>query len=81
MNAEDDATRREIWWEMIDLYTDNVFSIGLAAGVRQPVVVSNRLHNVPSNGIYNWDPGAHFGMYQPDTFWFDEMSENVLSGN
>ena len=67
--------------EMIDLYTDNVFSIGLAAGVRQPVVVSNRLHNVPSNGIYNWDPGAHFGVYQPDTFWFDEIPETVASGN
>ena len=79
--AEDDTTRRKIWMEMIDLYTDNVFSIGLAAGVRQPVVVSNRLHNVPSNGIYNWDPGAHFGVYQPDTFWFDEMPETVVSGN
>ncbi len=79
--AEDDATRRKIWMEMIDLYTDNVFSIGLAAGVRQPVVVSNRLHNVPSNGIYNWDPGAHFGIYQPDTFWFDDIPETVVSGN
>ena len=79
--AEDDTTRRKIWMEMIDLYTDNVFSIGLAAGVRQPVVVSNRLHNVPSNGIYNWDPGAHFGVYQPDTFWFDEIPETVASGN
>jgi peptide/nickel transport system substrate-binding protein len=79
--AEDDATRRKIWMEMIDLYTDNVFSIGLAAGVRQPVVVSNRLHNVPSSGIYNWDPGAHFGIYQPDTFWFDDIPETVASGN
>jgi peptide/nickel transport system substrate-binding protein len=38
--------------------------------VLQPVVVSNRLRNVPEEGIYNWDPGAHFGMYSPDTFWF-----------
>jgi peptide/nickel transport system substrate-binding protein len=79
--AEEDDARRVIWEEMIDLYTDQVFSIGLASGVRQPVVVSNRLHNVPTDGIYNWDPGAHFGIYQPDTFWFDEMPETVVSGN
>ena len=39
-------------------------------GVKQPVVVSNRLRNVPAEGIYNFDPGAFFGMYRPDTFWF-----------
>ena len=22
-------------------------------------------------GLYSWDPGAYFGIYQPDTFWFD----------
>ena len=25
----------------------------------------------PTQGIYNWDPGAHFGIYKPDGFWFD----------
>ena len=79
--AGDDLTRRQIWEEMLDLHTDNVFSIGLASGVRQPVVVSNRLHNVPTEGIYNWDPGAHFGIYQPDTFWFDDMPETAERGN
>jgi len=34
------------------------------------VVVDRRLRNVPANGLYNWNPGAHFGIYQPDTFWF-----------
>ncbi len=81
MMAEDDDTRRQIWEEMLDLHTDNVFSIGLASGVRQPVVVSNRLHNVPTEGIYNWDPGAHFGIYQPDTFWFDDMPKVAERGN
>jgi len=79
--TEDDDTRREIWEKMLDLHTNYVFSIGLTAGVRQPVVVSNRLHNVPTNGIYNWDPGAHFGIYQPDTFWFDEMPKSTGSEN
>ena len=28
------------------------------------------LRNVPDEGIFSWDPGAHFGIYRPDTFWF-----------
>jgi len=33
------------------------------------VVVDNRLRNVPEKGVYNWNPGAHFGIYHPDGFW------------
>jgi hypothetical protein len=39
--------------------------IGVVSGVAQPVVVRNTLRNVPEKGIYNWDPGAFFGMYRP----------------
>ncbi|NNG02538.1 MAG: ABC transporter substrate-binding protein [Inquilinus sp.] len=55
--------------EMLDIHADQVTSIGTVQGVLQPVIVSNRLRNVPVAGIYSWDPGAHFGMYRPDTFW------------
>ena len=51
------------------------------AGVPQPVVVSTRLRNVPAEGMYNWDPGAHFGMYKPDTFWFDETPAPAASAD
>ena len=61
--------RTEIWHQMLELFTDHVFTIGLVAAVRQPVVVSTRLKNVPEEGVYNWEPGGHFGIYQPDTFW------------
>ena len=27
--------------------------------------------NVPEHGIYNFDPGAFFGIYRPDTFWLE----------
>ena len=57
---------------MLDIHAEQVTSIGIVEGVPQPVVVANRLHNVPENGIYSWDPGAHFGMYLPDTFWVDQ---------
>jgi peptide/nickel transport system substrate-binding protein len=54
---------------MLTIRAEQVFTIGTVQGVPQPVVISNRLRNVPKEGIYNWDPGAHFGVYRPDTFW------------
>ena len=55
---------------MLENYTDQVFSIGTVNGTRQPVVVSNRLRNVPDEGLYAWEPTANFGVYRPDTFYF-----------
>ncbi len=62
--------RRTIWEEMLELYCDGVYSIGLVAGILQPLAVSNRMRNVPDEAIYNWDPGAQLGVWQPDTFFF-----------
>ncbi|MGI9500784.1 MAG: ABC transporter substrate-binding protein [Geminicoccaceae bacterium] len=64
--------REAIWHNMLEIYNDQVYSIGLASGVFQPVVAKTTLNNVPAEGVYNWEPGAHFGIYRPDTFWFDE---------
>lgn len=63
--------RRRIWHRMLQIHADNALTIGVIAGVPQPVVVDNRLRNVPLKGVYNWNPGAHFGIYKPDTFWLD----------
>src|SRR5437763_1394351 len=71
LNAGTSAEHAAIWHEMLKIWADEVFSIGLIGGVLQPVVVNDRLRNVPEDGMYNWDPGAHFGMYRPDGFWFD----------
>jgi peptide/nickel transport system substrate-binding protein len=64
--------RREIWHRMLDIHREQVFTIGIVNRVPHPVVVNNHLHNVPEKGFYNFDPGAYFGIYRPDTFWFDE---------
>jgi peptide/nickel transport system substrate-binding protein len=61
-----------IWRRMLQIWAEQVFSIGTVGGVLQPVVVADRLRNVPEKGIYNWDPGAYFGIYKPDQFWFEE---------
>lgn len=63
-----------IWHDMLGIWADEVYTIGTVAGVLQPVVVSDRLRNVPNEGMFNWDPGAHFGVYKPDGFWFDNGS-------
>ncbi|NBC34349.1 MAG: ABC transporter substrate-binding protein [Alphaproteobacteria bacterium] len=57
--------------EMLDIHADQVTSIGTVQGVLQPVVVNNALRNVPQEAIYSWNPGAHFGIYHPDTFWLE----------
>jgi peptide/nickel transport system substrate-binding protein len=59
-----------IWHQILKIWADEVFSIGTVGGVLQPVVVNDKLRNVPDKGIYNWDPGAFFGIYKPDHFWF-----------
>lgn len=70
--AATSAEREKIWHQMLSIHADSIFSIGIVSGVQQPVVVKNHLKNVPKKGIYNWDPGAHFGVYRPDTFWFEK---------
>lgn len=68
--ATDRDSRRAAWAEILKIHSEQVFSIGVVSGVMQPVVVSNQLKNVPVEGIYVWEPGAYFGMYHPETFWF-----------
>lgn len=70
LDAASAADHARIWHEMLQIWADRVYSIGTVAGVQQPVVVNDRLRNVPKDGMFNWDPGAQFGIYKPDGFWF-----------
>jgi len=71
-NASTRDERTKIWHRMLQIHAEQQFVIGVVAGVAQPVVVRNTLRNVPEKGIYNWDPGAFFGIYRPDSFWFSK---------
>ena len=69
------ATREDqekIWSEMLSIFTDQVYTIGIVAGGLQPVVVSRKLRNVPKEGIWAFEPTHYFGHYLPDTFFFAE---------
>jgi peptide/nickel transport system substrate-binding protein len=63
--------RTAIWRKMLAIHADQVLTIGLVSAVPQPVVVRETLRNVPLKAMYNWDPGALFGIYRPDQFWLD----------
>lgn len=64
--------RERIWHRILEIHADQVFTIGIVAQVPQPIVVASNLKNVPVEGIYNWEPGAQFGIYRPDRFWLDQ---------
>jgi peptide/nickel transport system substrate-binding protein len=70
--ATTDHIRSEIWKEMLSIHADQVYGISVLAETPQPIVVSNRLRNVPEKAIWAWDPGAHFGIHRMDEFYFDE---------
>ncbi len=75
LNAKSDDERAEVWKEMLSIHAEQQFTIGVVSGILQPIVVKDTLKNVPKKAIFNWNPGAQFGIYHPDLFWFDESGE------
>ena len=68
--TSDRDERTRIWHKILAINAEQVFTIGIVNRALQPVVVSTRLNNVPEKGVMGFEPGAFFGMYLPDTFWF-----------
>jgi peptide/nickel transport system substrate-binding protein len=64
--------RARIWQRMLAIHAEQQFTIGVVTAVPQPVVARETLVNVPKDGYYNWDPGAFFGIYRPETFFFSK---------
>ena len=67
--STDEATRLKAWEKILRTNADQVFSIGTVNGIMQPIVVGQKVRNVPKEGYYAWDPGGYIGLYKPDTFW------------
>ncbi len=68
--AKTAAERKAAWERMLAIHAEQQFIVGTVSGVMQPIVVNAKLRNVPAQGIFSWDPGAQFGMYRMDEFWF-----------
>jgi peptide/nickel transport system substrate-binding protein len=71
-SAKTQAERSAAWDRMLAIHAEQQFIIGTVSGVMQPIVVGQKLRNVPQRGIFSWDPGAQFGMYRMDEFWFSQ---------
>ncbi|WP_324763799.1 ABC transporter substrate-binding protein (plasmid) [Sinorhizobium meliloti] len=71
-HSADDAERADIWRQMLSIYTDQVFSIGLVNSSLQPILVTKKLRNFPDEGLYGFDPTSYLGAYKPDTFWLEQ---------
>lgn len=63
--------RTAIWHDMLEIFTQQVFTIGIVNSVLQPVVKNRRLRNMPDKGLFGFDPTAYLGVYMPDTFWLE----------
>ena len=72
-------TRREAWERMLKIHAQEQFIIGVVAQAPQPVVVNDRLRNVPVEGLYAWEPGAQFGVHRMDEFWFADRPEETAA--
>jgi peptide/nickel transport system substrate-binding protein len=68
--AKTEAERKAAWERMLQIHTEQQFIIGTVSGVMQPIAVRTSLRNVPERGVFSWDPGAQFGMFRMDEFWF-----------
>ena len=71
-DARNDDDKTAAWRKIVQINADQVFSIGLVGEVPQPVAINPRLRNIPDRDFYNWEPGAYFGIYRPDSFWLDD---------
>ena len=63
--------------EMLDIHALNQFAIGILSEAPQPVVVSDRLRNVPESANWAWDPGAHFGIHRIDEFFYEDPFQQL----
>jgi peptide/nickel transport system substrate-binding protein len=74
-HADEKEALQGIWRQMLKLFAEQVFTIGTVNQVPQPIVVSDKLKNVPEDGLYNWDPGAYFGIHRMDLFYRSDAPE------
>jgi peptide/nickel transport system substrate-binding protein len=69
--AGSDERKAEIWREMLAIHADQVFVIGTVSRAPIPLAADAALRNVPHDGLYTWDPGAHLGIHRMDEFFFE----------
>ena len=68
--ATDPAERMIAGQKIVDAASQNLWTIGTVGQAPHPVVISRRLKNVPTEGIWGWDNRWTLA-YHPSTWYFD----------
>ena len=68
----DPELRAEAAKKLIDAQKENLWYIGLVSMAPQPVIISNRLHNVPKAGLWDWSLGYMHAMYPMQFYLTDK---------
>lgn len=71
-HTDSEAVKAEAWRKMLANHAENLWSIGTVSGELQPLVVSDRLRNVPAKATFAWEPTSLIGVYRVDEFFMVE---------
>jgi peptide/nickel transport system substrate-binding protein len=55
-----------MWHRMLEIHAEQQFVIGVVTACRSRWWRATS-SSTAQEGFYNWDPGAFFGIYRPDT--------------
>jgi peptide/nickel transport system substrate-binding protein len=67
----DEEKRLELGKKLLQAQAENIWTIGTVGLAPHPIIVSNKLHNVPKNGYWGWD-GRFSAPYHPETWYLKE---------
>lgn len=68
----DTARKKEIMQGMFDLHAENVWIIGLVGGLPMPIIVNEKLRNVPEESFFAWLIGRYIAHKHPYQFYYAE---------
>jgi len=67
----DESRRLELGKSILAAQAENLWTIGTVGLAPHPIVVSNKLRNVPARGYWGWDDRWSFP-YHPETWYLEE---------
>ncbi len=65
------GSQEAAWREMLSIHADQQFVIGTIAGAIQPIVIKDKLRNLPEKALYSWEPTSMVGIYRIDEVFWD----------
>lgn len=72
----DDAKRVALGRQLIRSQAENLWGIGTVGRNRRPIIVSNRLHNVPAEGLWGY-PWLATVLHHPEQFFLDRDDQEA----